>query len=189
MKQHDFAQLRSNLLSEDLERRIPALDQACELVQEIVKIGVQMLEKGPARFLVAERLHGLGRTIIEPLQSLLIRSKESEVQILAALVLLQLGSEVGIPVLLQALDTDREYVLLIARHLAANKVDESIDKIVFRLRSAQDSEIDLIVGLLSALRTLEAKVPEDLLRRFEQSSMAWQVRTVVEEISKQGSSG
>ena len=189
MKQLDFVELRSNLLSEDLERKIPALDAACELVQEVVKIGVQILEKGPERFLVAERLHRLGPTIIEPLQSLLIRSNESEVQILASLVLLQLGSEVGVSTLLQALEIDRRYVLLIARHLAANKIHDSIDRIVFRLRGADDSEIDLIVGLLTALGTLEAKVPEDLLERFEQSSMPWQVRRVVEKISRQSSAG
>lgn len=183
MKELDLARLRSNLLSDDLEVKITAVDQACQLVQEIISAVMQMFEEGPERFLIAERLPRLGPTIIEPLETMVIESKESEVQVLAALVLLQLGSKTGVGKLLEAVEVGNTYELLIVRLLAANKVNELIDKIIDRLRKTETSKIDLIVGFLSALLTLKAKVPADLMQRFAQPSMPWQIRTVTEEIS------
>ena len=188
MKLIDLEELRSTLLSDDLEKQIPALDQACTLVQEIITITIQMLENGRQRFLVAERLHRLGPSAIEPLQSLLVRSNESEVKILVSLVLLQLGSKVGVDELLQALVIDRDYVVLIARHLAKSQIYESVDRIISRLRIADSTEIDLIVGLLDALVELRVEVPGDLLNHFAQPSMPWQIRrTAAEIISRQSS--
>jgi len=188
VKQISMEELKANLLSDNLEVQIPALDQAWQAVQDLVAIAVQMLENGPERFLVAERLHKFGPTIVEPLQSLLMRSNNEEVKVLASLALLQLGSLTGLDVLLRALTIDRNYPVLIAQHLAAKKVYESADRIILRLRTAENSEIDLIVGLLTALAELEAQMPSDLISRFEQPSMPWQVRRVTEEIiSKQSS--
>jgi len=146
------------------------------MVQEIVAI--------PQRFLIAERLHRLGPTVIEPLQSLLVKSDNSEVKILSSLVLLQLGSRAGLEELLKAVVVDRTYALLIARHLATNKVYESVDRITNRLRSTDNSQIDLIVGLLTALVELRGEVPEDLMSRFQQPSTPWQVRTLIDQISE-----
>lgn len=189
MKQTSLEALRANLLSENLEEQIPALDQACKLVEDIITIAVQMLEKGPERYLVAERLPRLGPTVVEPLQSLLLRSSNSEVKVLASLVLLRLGSEIGMDVLMHALSVDRNYPVLIAEHLAARKVCESADRMISRLRTAEPDEIDLIVGFLRALAELRAEIPADLMSRFTQPSMPWQVRRVSEEISKQSSGG
>src|SRR5690242_12970901 len=124
----------TDFASDQLERQIPALDQLCELVNCLVKLAVDKLETGPERFLVAERLHNLGGTAIVPLESLLMRTDNREVRILASLVLLQLESLTGVPWLLQGILEDRNYATLIVSHVAHHRISATAERIVARLR-------------------------------------------------------
>jgi hypothetical protein len=170
----------SDMTSGQPDRQIPALDQACHLVNHLVQIAVDALEAGPERFLVAERLHWLGPTAVGPLEVLLMRTDNSEVRILASLVLLQLGSRVGIHWLLQGVLEDHNYAGLVVGHLAKNGIYEAVDRIVARLRVSDAADLDLIVASLDALETLKADLPSDLLTKFTAPSMPWQVRTAAE---------
>ena len=170
--------------SDQLERQIPALDQLCQLVNDLVKLAVYKLETGPERFLIAERLHNLGGTAIVPLESLLMRTDNPEVRILASLVLMQVGSQTGLPWLLQGILEDRNYATLIVRHVAEHKVSAAADKIVARLRvSDATTDLDLVVASLEALEKLNVDVPQDLLVNFAAPAMPWQVRTLAERLN------
>ena len=171
--------LISDLISGQLDTQIPALEQVCELVNHLVKVAVDVLETGPERFLIAERLHRLGATAVDPLQVLVMKTDNAEVRILASMVLLQLGSRAGMHWLLQAIIEDQHYACLIVRHLAENRIYEAVDRIIARLKTSASDDVDLIVTFLTALETLKVDVPPDLIDRFEQPSMPWQVRTAV----------
>ena len=92
----------------------------------------------------------------------------------------------GMNILLDALTVDSNYAVLIADHLAAKKVRESADRMILRLRSSKAEEIDLIVGFLRALAELRVEIPNDLIKRFREPSMPWQIRRTIEEISSSG---
>lgn len=180
MNRVDVNSLITDLSSNQVEIQISSLDQLCDLAGHIAELGVVALERGPVRFLIAERLHRLGSIVVDPLEELLKETQDNEVQILASLVLLRLGSRSGLPYLLKAITDSHEYSGLAANQLAKNKVIGVPDKIVAKLRSTDSSDINLIMSLLAALKTFGAELPSDLQRKFTEPSIAWQVRTMIE---------
>jgi hypothetical protein len=180
MDRTDVVSLMADLSSNEVEIQIPALDKLCELVGEIVESSVVALRHGPERFLVAERLPRLGSVAVGPLERLLKETQDEETQILASLVLLRLRSRTGVPRLLEAVMDSHEYSGLAANLLAESKVIEVADRIVMKLRSADPTDIDLIVSLLNALKVCEVALPSDLRQKFSNPSLAWQIRTMIQ---------
>ena len=119
--------------------------------------------------------------VIPYLEQLIDRSKNSEVKILAALVLLQQNSKAGISVLLNAIEGDLEYAALAAQHLATAGIKDAIEPICERLRNSKLEEIDLIVSLLDSLKKLDAQLPQDLLQRFNTNDTPWQIKTICQD--------
>lgn len=161
-----------------IEKQVPALEQAVEIVDSIAIQAVAALRKSPNRFLVAERLKRLGSVVVPHLEKLFQESDNSETQILAALVLLQFNSRVGIPCLLDAVTQDKEYAGLVAEHLAKLGIKEAIEPILNRLRTCHLKEVDLVVNLLDALAKLGGILPSDLQQRLSAADVPWQIRTM-----------
>lgn len=180
MDRTDVTSLVADLSSDDIEVQIPALDILCDLVGQIVEASVGALRRSPTRFLVAERLPRLGSAAVVPLERLLKESPDEETRTLASLVLLRLGSRAGVPRLLEAVTDSSEYSGLAANLLAESKVGEVTDRIVTKLRSSDPADIDLIVSLLNALKACRTDLPPDLLQKFSNPSLPWQIRTMVE---------
>src|SRR5262245_7907862 len=84
-------------LSPDVQ--IQALEELSQAVVVLVEKAVNTLKSSPHPFLVAERLNRFGSLVIEPLETLINSDVSSETKILASLVLLQVGSRVGLPYL------------------------------------------------------------------------------------------
>jgi len=139
---------------------------------------VDALKRGPHRLFVAERLYRFGSVAIDLLEELLETSDNSEIKILASMVLLQLGSRGGVPCLLDAIVKDDAYVCMAAMRLAEAGIVEAGDRIVARLRLCELDEFDLIVSLLSALEKLGHEIPKDLRKRFA-SDVPWQICTML----------
>jgi hypothetical protein len=72
------------LLSERPEIQVPAVEELAPAFTRGAEAAVAALERGPNRFLVAERLHRLGSVSIDPLKRLLTNSREPEARILAS---------------------------------------------------------------------------------------------------------
>ena len=171
----------NDLDSTQIDKQIPAIEEAATIVNELAIKAVQSLLNSSNPFLVAERLNRFGSIIVPHLEKLLQESDNSEVNILASLVLLQLNSQVGIPILLAAIKDDDEYAILAAQHLAKAGIKDTIKPICNRLRNSKLEEIDLIVGLLAAMAKLDDKLPQDLWKLFTGQNTPWQIQTVCSE--------
>ncbi|MEM7594732.1 MAG: HEAT repeat domain-containing protein [Cyanobacteria bacterium P01_A01_bin.83] len=181
MSQTKLDSLIENLDSQQIEHQIPAIEETANIVETLAKKAVAALENSPNRFLVAERLNRFGSIIVPDLEQLLESSTNSEVKILASLVLLQLGSKAGVAILLNTIRDDEEYAILAARHLAQAGIKDAIDPICDRLKSASLEEVDLIVSLLDALNKSNGKLPQDLIQSFSSDNVSWQIKTKLEE--------
>ena len=177
LEKHDLTQLATFLNASDTQTQAQAIDEAIQVNSLLADAAVYALQHGQDRYFVAERLHNFGSIIVEPLQALLREAADAEAKILAALVLLRLGSKSGIPVLLDAVlaePVDR-YAALIVERLAANGVSEASPAIIARLRHMNLTEAnlgksfesnavkDFVIASLYAMQTLNAPLPQDLL--------------------------
>jgi hypothetical protein len=181
MSKVNLNSLIENLASQKIEQQIPAIEETANIIETLAKKAVEALENSSNRFLLAERLNRFGSIIIPYLEQLLARSNNSEVKILAALVLLQQNSKAGVPILLNAIRSDREYAGLSAQHLATVGIKDAINPICDRLRHSELQEIDLIVSLLDSLSKLDAELPQDLLKRFSADNIPWQIKTICQD--------
>ncbi len=103
-----------DLDSTEIAKQIPAVEESVTIVDGLAIKAVEALQNSSNPFLVAERLNRFGSIIVPHLEKLLQESNNSEVNILASLVLLQLNSQVGIPFLLAAIKNDEEYAIYIS---------------------------------------------------------------------------
>ena len=181
MSKVNLNSLIENLDSQHMEQQIPAIEETANIIETLTQKAVAALENSSNRFLVAERLNRFGSIVTPHLEKLLDKSENSEVKILAALVLLQQNSKAGIPILLNAIGCDREYAGLAAQHLATAGIQDAIKPICDRLRNSKLEEIDLIVSLLDSLKKLDAKLPQDLLQRFSADDVPWQIKTMYQD--------
>lgn len=184
MSQANLNSLIENLDSQQIEQQIPAIEETAKIIETLAQKAVAALENSPNRFLVAERLNRFGSIITPHLEQLLEKSKNSEVKILAALVLLQQNSKAGISVLLNAIESNREYAGLAAQHLATAGIKDAIESICDRLRNSNLKEIDLIVSLLDSLKKLDTGLPQDLLKRFSADDTPWQIKTMCQDTNQ-----
>ncbi len=183
MKVVNLNLLMKDLDSTEIAKQIPAVEESVTIVDGLAIKAVEALQNSSNPFLVAERLNRFGSIIVPHLEKLLQESDNSEVNILASLVLLQLNSKVGLSFLLVAIKDDEEYAILAAQHLAKAGINDAIEPICDRLRNSKLEEIDLdlIVSLLDALGKLNNKLPEDLLKSFLSADSPWQIKTIVQE--------
>ncbi|MEM8721919.1 MAG: hypothetical protein AAGE84_21920 [Cyanobacteria bacterium P01_G01_bin.39] len=178
MSQVNLNSLMENLDSPQISRQIPAMDEATAIVETLAIKAVDSLKTSSNPFLVAERLGRFGSVIVPHLEMLIQDSHNWEVKILASLVLLQLNSQVGVPILLNAIEDNEEYAILAAQHLAQANVKEAIQLIWNRLRKSKLEQVDLIESLLASLSRLNRKLPQDLWQRFTANEMPWEIKTM-----------
>ena len=174
-----IADLLSGIVSENNDEQIASLDSAIEIANTLAERAVQGLRNRSNRLFVAERLIKLGFIVVAPLEQLLISSSDSEEKIVASMVLIDLNSRVGVPYLLDAIETNEDIACLAAHKLANANVTEAVDKIISRLSRAKLSDIDLVVCLLLALKKLNASLPLELNKRFSSDASPWQIRTLL----------
>lgn len=172
-------QIVERLEGSDPAEQIGAMADATAALERVAKAAVATLDRGPHRFLIAERLHSLGSILAPYLEELLQKTANEEARILSAVVLLQLGSLVGVPVLLKAVERNEEYAALGAAHLARARVHSALPVIIARLRATPLENVDLSVSLLLALKELGAAIPLDLAEELKREGVPWQIRTLL----------
>lgn len=174
-------EILSDLTSISAERRLRAIDSIGALTHELAIAVADLLERGPERFLIAERLPKLGPMIIPALRNLLDKQCSSEAKTLAALVLLSLQDQTGVPVLLEAIEQSELYGGLCASHLAEASLREAAPAVLARLKRVTMEEIDLAVSLILALKKLKVEIPSDLAETFKGQDIPWQIRSLLLE--------
>jgi hypothetical protein len=178
--------ISTDLRSDHIEQQIAALDKAAEIIDTLAQEAVNALTTTADPFLFAERLMRLGDAIVGPLEQLIEAvGTPPATKVPAALALLQLGSTVGVPLLLDVLLTDSEYVILAADFLANAQIAEAADRIIARLRMYDPAQGDLkqadvVASLVGALGRLATDLPIDLRSRLTAADVPWQVRTAVD---------
>ncbi|MBD2182254.1 hypothetical protein H6S82_11045 [Planktothrix sp. FACHB-1355] len=177
MSKIDLNLLMNNLESSQVEKQVLAVEKAGEIVNYIAVQTIEAFRKSQHRFLMAERLYHLGSVVVPPLEKLLKESDNSETSILAAVILLRFGSKVGVSCLLEAVAKDEEYPCLAATSLAAAGIKEAIEPMINRLKSCDLKNVDLAIGILSALEDLGSEIPSDLRDRLTAEDAHWQIRT------------
>lgn len=171
------------LETNQIDKQVSALEDATEMVNFLAIKAVDALRRGPNRFLIAERLNRFGSVIVPHLEELLKNSDNSEARILAAIVLLQLDSRVGVPYLVDAITNDEDYAGLAASHLAKVGIKAAIEPMIKRLRNCEIKDVDLVVSLLDALAKLGGEIPSELRQLLMAADVPWQIRTMIEETS------
>jgi hypothetical protein len=180
MNNLDITQIMKDLESSQIERHIPAVEKAAEivrnlkkqentskLVNQLVTKAIETFQNSSHPFLVSDRLSDLGESAIPHLENILMESNNSELNILAAVVLLNLGSKAGISILLDAVLYDESYHMWAAHCLTRHGIKEAIPLIINRLRKCEISkENDAIVSLLASLEESDGELPPDLHERF-----------------------
>jgi hypothetical protein len=175
MKQ-SFDRIIERLGSNDPAEQGTAMTDARTAFDAVADAAVSALERGPNRFIIAERLHPLGSILVPRLEKVVQQANAEEARILASLVLLQLGSKLGVPVLLQAVEHNWSYAGLSAAHLARAKVIDAAPIIISRLWATPLEEVDLCVRLIDALKGLGVALPPDLDSKLRQEGVPWQIR-------------
>jgi len=184
MNTFDLKSVITDLESDSTEAQVLAIEAATEIVNNLVEKALETFQRSPDRLFIAERLANFGVAIVAPLEKLTNDSNNLEVIILASLVLLQLGSKVGVRKLLDAFLESDDYACLIARHMVKANIDGFGDNIVTRLRLCEIEQDKFIVCLLEELKKLNYDLPSDLYSRFSDSHVSADIQYVVRNFNK-----
>jgi hypothetical protein len=185
-KNLNIDELLQSLVSSDIEKQNIALEKAVEVVSVLVQTSVNGIITSSQPWLVAERVVKFGSIALESLQDLYLTAPTEKVKIIAALLLLHLGSEIGVSTLLDCIETDDEYAPLVAGKLAEFCIPGASDKIISRLYKLKADDlkiyanVDLIVTLLLALEKLKVDLPTTLKQQFGDPQIPWQIRSIIE---------
>lgn len=184
---------------ETLERQCVALDKFFALPSTSVSesdrramliAGMKALETSIRPYFIAERLLRFRKDVIAPATELLNRNPACELTILAALLLTNNGSRLGVPVLIAEIECGGEYVSIAARALANAEISDHAPAVVMRLRQTPlpplrripDIKDDLILlDLIDILTKIHTPLPEDLRGKFSSPLASEWFRSAVSE--------
>lgn len=175
----DLDLLTNRLASDDPETQTRAVESIAAEVARAAEACVAALGRGPNRFLIAERLHWLGTAAVRPLERLIAEDGDSEARVLGAVVLLQLGSRAGAPLLLDAIRTGHPDSTLAAMWLAKSGVTEVGDMVERELDCSDLSNVDRDLAYMDVLKVLGRPLPVSFARRAQEDAAPWQLRLVM----------
>jgi len=179
----DVSHLVTDLQGTDFVRQAQALEKFFALPETSVKeserravlaAGVKALETSSQPFLIAERLSRFRDEAIQPLLDLLARNPSPEVTTLAALILVNNGSLLGVPVLVAEVERGGEFITLASFALANAGITDHVPAIIEQLRHYQvtadrefpSTEDDRVLNLLDVLSKLRVPLPDDIRQKF-----------------------
>jgi len=137
-----------------------------ENIFTLTMLAVKSLETAPDAYFIAERLPALGSILIAPLENIVKTSNRTDAKTLAALVLLNLGSQRGVTWLRTIIDQRDKYSSWAASLLVAKGVREVENNILNYLRTCDLQQEHEIITMISALEKLEIRLPEDIYQKL-----------------------
>jgi hypothetical protein len=142
-------------------------------------LAVQALEIAPDAYFIAERLPALGSILIGPLENIVKTSNRADAKTVAALVLLNLGSQRGVTWLQTIIDQRDKYSSWAASLLAAKGVQEVGSNILNYLRTCGLDQEHEIIAMITALEKLEIRLPEDIYQMLNVHEAPFGVQLVL----------
>lgn len=166
--------LMSDLVSENFEIQVEALEQVSDILSVLAEQCVKALAVSDNPYLIAERLAYLGTRIVPPLEKFVGEGEgvENEKRVLGSIVLLRLGSKKGLNYVIEELKKSGKNQYLATRTLVQARVPEAAELIIERLRRftlmelTDNKESIFVSNLLSYLRELCVPLPVDLINKL-----------------------
>lgn len=168
----------------EIASRIAALEARIAAAQNEARLCVnELVVDDGARFLIAERLPGLGTAILPSVHELLADPDvDAEVRGLAALCGLAVGdSGPSVVALFEEIEHLGPLAPLAARTMAERRVPGAASAALAALRSTDAAEVDSIVTYLGAIRTCGGNLPAEERARLEAGG-TWQVTSALREL-------
>lgn len=167
--------LMNDLVSENYETQVTALEEVSDILSVLAEQSVKALSVSDNPYLIAERLTYLGTRIVPPLEKFVEdkNERDAEKKVLGSTVLLRLGSKKGLDNIIRELKEKGKNEYLAANLLTKAKIPEARDLIIERLRKFSLKELKdsknstYISNLLSYLNELSTPLPKDLTDFFE----------------------
>jgi len=169
MTREQIEEYLEDLRSADYERQTLGLDGLAKLVREISAIAIQTFsdsESEAGDWVLVDRLVLLATQVKLTLREFISATQDERKRRLAAIALIELGDTDVVPILLDAVELDKEFCSVAANKLANKKIAEVIPAIYKRLTIISPVEHPLVPGLLMALRKLTDSLPEHIYRRL-----------------------
>ncbi len=193
----DVNRLIGDIQGSDLARQVGALEEFLALPttsvsdsdrQAVLVAGVRALEESSNPYPIAERLARFREEAVPPLESLLSRSPSSEAATLAALILVNNGSRLGVPPLVAEVRCGGNYIIPASFALAHAGVADHVPAIIEKLRQYPitptrefpATEDDCVLNLLDVLNKLRVPLPEDIRLKFSEPQVPQYFRSAVE---------
>jgi HEAT repeat protein len=162
------------LASQDLAFRINAVEELAECSSDIAGRVASLFEADEeARFLVFERLGRFGSPMVKHVERMYRESEDSDLRLTAASALLYLGSNVGVPALMAAVEAGNPNLCMAAISLSSAGVSEAASPIEDVLLECDLSDAQTLECLTAALRRLKHQVREDVRHRLSQVEPTW----------------
>ncbi|MFO0852424.1 MAG: hypothetical protein U0871_28265 [Gemmataceae bacterium] len=173
----------SELQSTDSDRQVTVLDRYFRLPiavvsdadrQAVLLEAVKALEKSDNPYPIAERLLRFREEAVPAVAELLARNPSPEVTTLAALILVNNGSRLGVPDLVAEVERGGDYLVTASLALANAGFTDHIPAIIERLRQwpmppdreFPTTEDDVVLSLLDVLCKLRVPLPDDIRRKL-----------------------
>ena len=174
--------------SNDIEILVKSVEKAALQVKSLVDAVLHAFEASSDRYFIAERLYMFGPCIIEPLRKVYHNTTNQEAKVLAAIVLMRLGSDIESDALLHEVSEGTGgLVCLAAKKLAEIKNNQLKYVIVKRLRTCDISQSDIISCLLWVLiEDLREQLPDDIVHRINTDKAPIDLKLTIEHFIKKG---
>lgn len=163
----------------DLARRLEKLDRLVGDMEAKARCLVDALaHEREAPVLVAEKLWWGARMVQSELEELYKHGETGDIRICAALLLLDVGRDIGLPSLLNVLEEgEGELVITVSRNLARAGVKEAVPAMLDRLRREQHPWT--VVALLNGLLQLKVPWPPEVRARWLEPDAPEEVRQYI----------
>lgn len=164
----------SKLDAMDTYLSIPSNSVSTSDQRKVLEAALKAMEDTTNGPFVAERLLRFGQLAEQTLIEFMAHTTKPEARVLAALILLNKGYRVGVPVLVQEVEKEGSYRSLASNTLANAGISAHVPAILNRIRNYSTPCLgefpttadDEILNLIDTLKRLQVELPEDIKTKF-----------------------
>lgn len=182
-KEVNLENLLAGLKSDDPEILLAALDESVDLVSSISQAAVPGISNSLMGPFVAERIYLLAAAVMNDVEQFMNSSTSPSEKTHAAVVLLLLGSQAGVPHLLKVLEQEGTDSFFAANKLAQAGIVEAADGIITILRDHNFEDPLMTITMIENLEKLKVPLPNDLKNKFSaEEAHPWIRKVVTDEM-------
>ena len=126
-----------------------------------------------ARWVIAERLGGFGSLMLEPMERVYREADDEGLRQMTASLLLRMGSSVGVPSLMRAVEPGNPHLLTAAAALSRAGISEAAELIESAILECDLSDFKALDILVSSLRDLNVRMSEPVYLRLSRVEQEW----------------